>query len=320
MNEGAAQILVVDDHRQDNATLAELVALFNYETFCATSQEEALHILEHQGIDAAIFAIDSPINGFKIAQHIMAQERFRDLPLAFTTREDYDYPTLMEAQYYGGMFLHRKPYNDVELLAELSSMVRVKMLQDELKERMRELDHLASTDVLTGIYNRRMFFIRAAEEMARARRNESPYCMLYMDIDHFKQINDNHGHLAGDFILRSFAQIVEQAKRVSDVFGRIGGEEFIILLPDSGHDVGAMIAERIRSTIEDADINWVGKLIPVTISIGMLSVPAHVVTTSDELLKFADEALYAAKDGGRNRVVERDLDPAVLTARPFGFI
>ena len=320
MTEGAAQILVVDDKTEDCSSLAALVGLFNYETFVATSQEEALILLESKDIDAAILLIDAPINGFQIAQHIKSQEQYKDLPLAFTTTEDYDYPTLMEAQYYGGMFLHRKPYDDVELLATLSSMVRVKMLQDELKERMQELDHLASTDVLTGIYNRRMFFIRVAEEMARARRNESPYCMLYMDIDHFKGINDTHGHLAGDFILRSFAQIVDQAKRKSDVFGRIGGEEFIIMLPDAGFEEGAMIAERIRATIEETEINWVGKSIPVTISIGMLAVPANAVATSDELMKLADEALYEAKETGRNKVVEREMEAVAMAAKPFSFL
>ena len=320
MTEGAAQILVVDDNMDHNCLLAELVSLFNYETFCATTQDEAVRLLEEKGIDAAVITIDDPLNGFQIAQHIKSMEKYKDLPLAFTTSDDFDYPTLMEAQYYGGMFLHRKPYDDVELLATLSSMVRVKMLQDELKERMQELDHLASTDVLTGIYNRRMFFIRVAEEMARARRNESPYCMLYMDIDHFKSINDTHGHLAGDFILRSFAQLVDQTKRKSDVFGRIGGEEFVILLPDAGYEDGVMIAERVRATIEETDINWVGKRIPVTISIGMLSVPAQAVTTADELMKLADEALYEAKEGGRNRVVPRELEATEAVARPFGFL
>ncbi|MCB1218788.1 diguanylate cyclase [bacterium] len=310
----------MDDRAEDNCSLAELVGLFNYETFCATSQEEAVRLLQEKGIDAAVISIDSPINGFQIAQHIKGLDDYKDLPLAFTTSQDYDYPTLMEAQYYGGMFLHRKPYDDVEVLATLSSMVRVKMLQDELKERMQELDHLASTDVLTGIYNRRMFFIRVAEEMARARRNQSPYCVLYMDIDHFKGINDTHGHLAGDFILRSFAQLVDQAKRKSDVFGRIGGEEFVILLPDAGYDEGQMIAERIRATIEETDINWVGKAIPVTISVGMLAIPENAVATADELMKIADEALYEAKESGRNRVVSRELEIGDAVARPFGFL
>ena len=320
MKEGAAQILVVDDQSQDNFQLRELVELFNYEIYFASSQAEALEILDTVDIDAAILAIDPPVHGFQIAKYIKSLEKFSNLPLAFTTLIGYDYPTLMEAQYYGGMFLHHKPYDDVELLAEMSSMVRIKFLQDEIKQRMLELDHLASIDVLTGIYNRRMFFIRAAEEMARARRSESPYCLLYMDLDHFKQINDVHGHLAGDFILRSFARIVEQTKRVSDVFGRIGGEEFTILLPDAGHEEGTLIAERIRSTIEETDIMWLGQRIPLTVSIGMLSVAPNVVCNSDELLKNADEALYEAKESGRNRVAERKLEPVELTARPLGFL
>jgi diguanylate cyclase (GGDEF)-like protein len=213
----------------------------------------------------------------------------------------------MEAQFYGALFLIKKPFVDCEVLAQLSTMIRLKFLQDELKERMVELDRLASTDPLTGLYNRRMFFRRMEEELARAGRASDPMCLMYLDIDHFKQINDTYGHSAGDAVLKQIARLMQRTLRRGDVLGRIGGEEFLVYLPDTTGHSGQRIAERLRERVERATILYEDTQIKVTISIGVFFVEDPIGLGLDELVKASDELLYEAKSTGRNKVVYRGL-------------
>jgi diguanylate cyclase (GGDEF)-like protein len=208
----------------------------------------------------------------------------------------------MEAQFYRGLFLHHKPYNYCELLAQISSMVRIKLLQDELKEQMEELNRLASFDALTGLYNRRLFLLRLEEELSRAARRKLPLCLLYIDIDHFKLFNDTHGHAAGDAVLRQVAEIMARGLRKSDVLGRIGGEEFSILLPETTGQGGQLISERLRQRVAETPCHFDALQLNVTISIGTLWVTDAAAFDVDQLMRMADDALYAAKSGGRNRV------------------
>jgi diguanylate cyclase (GGDEF)-like protein len=165
---------------------------------------------------------------------------------------------------------------------------------DRLRE---ELEYLATHDPLTGVLNRRAFMEAAELELARCRRHGHVMSILLMDLDHFKQLNDTHGHLVGDQVLRDLVERIAPLLRRPDRLGRFGGEEFILLLPETNRDAAAVVAERIRAAVEAAD-----KLPPYTVSIG---VACNVVSDAglDPLLARADTALYEAKEGGRNRVV-----------------
>jgi diguanylate cyclase (GGDEF)-like protein len=300
-----ARLLMVDSDAAACEFVNDLASLYNYEIHACCQAEEALALIEKFEFDALLIGTDINGGGFLLSQSIRSLPQYEDTPVAFITSQDLDPLTLMEAQFYGGLFLHQKPFKEVELLAQLSTMVRIKFLQDELKERMRELDRLASTDVLTGLYNRRMFFIRFEEELARARRNQSGFCLVYIDIDHFKLTNDTYGHQAGDAILQRVSIAMGAHLRRSDVLGRIGGEEFAVLLPDTLAGPGAMIAERLRTDVESEEIAYDGQVIPTTISLGVFSVPEPGKLTIDQLIRQADEALYEAKHTGRNKIVMR---------------
>jgi len=186
-------------------------------------------------------------------------------------------------------------------------VVRIKTLQDELKARMSELDLLAATDSLTGLYNRRMFFKRMEEELARASRMQTPLCLAYIDIDYFKDINDTHGHLAGDAVLIQLSRVLNHVVRKADVVGRIGGEEFAVLLPDVDSNLGCEVAERIRSRVQAARFTYGDLTIRVTVSIGVLHVPDAASADVDMIMRIVDEGMYSAKRGGRNRVVTREM-------------
>ncbi|WP_148714361.1 sensor domain-containing diguanylate cyclase [Chitinolyticbacter meiyuanensis] len=190
-------------------------------------------------------------------------------------------------------------------------------LQRTVSERTRELQHanarlaeMATTDELTGLNNRREWQRRGAETMMLARRNGEPISLLMLDLDHFKSVNDNHGHLVGDLVLRAVSQACLATLRTTDNLGRWGGEEFVVMLPDTPLIEAARVAEKLRSNVAAAQVpDGDNDPITVTISIGVTTLrPAD--SDLDDLIKRADDALYAAKRAGRNRVV--------IDAEPLG--
>jgi len=164
-----------------------------------------------------------------------------------------------------------------------------------------EIYRMTIVDGLTQISNKRFLFESLEREIVRARRHARELCLLMFDIDHFKKINDLHGHLAGDFVLKELAQVVQQRIRRDEVFARYGGEEFSIVLPETSLTGAAALAESLRERIETHRFVFQGEDIPVTMSIGVAMLEEGERTASD-LVKRADERLFDAKRAGRNRV------------------
>ena len=166
-----------------------------------------------------------------------------------------------------------------------------------LQAQTAKLEELATTDALTGAYNRRKFNGLILAEIARVRRYEHPLSLLILDIDHFKRVNDTHGHEAGDEVLVVLAGLIRAGIRATDSLARWGGEEFVVLSPEVTVDEAMGLAERLRSAAGAYEYSFAGR---VTVSIGVAQHRAG--ETPDELFARADEALYAAKEGGRDRV------------------
>lgn len=182
------------------------------------------------------------------------------------------------------------------------------LLESKVKERTEQLEKanaalktLATTDVLTGAWNRRHFMETAENEIQRVLRSGAPVSVIMVDIDFFKKVNDTQGHAAGDDVLKEFVARCLGALRNVDVLGRIGGEEFSILLPDTAINAAVAAAERIRSVLEVSPISCGGTDIAITASLGVAQWAPH--ESVDDVLKRADAALYEAKHQGRNRVV-----------------
>jgi two-component system cell cycle response regulator len=186
---------------------------------------------------------------------------------------------------------------------------------DELDARYQmRLAEGALQDPLTGLYNRRHLDDRLGAELAGAQRHGRPVAVLMVDIDRFKEVNDDHGHLAGDEVLKMVAFILRGAVRKEDVLARYGGEEFVVVARETALDGARALAERIRRAVERSRVSWQGRELGATVSVGV-TVSAGLEEfvagkTERQVLEAADRALYLAKQGGRNRVVSVRLDPA----------
>jgi len=164
-----------------------------------------------------------------------------------------------------------------------------------------EIYRMTIIDGLTGIYNKRFFIDEIKRENARSQRYQRPLSLIMIDIDHFKQVNDNYGHLAGDHVLRSLCQVISSRSRREEVFSRYGGEEFAILIPETDLAGARQLAEQIRELVARNRFEFEGSVIPVTISIGIASTSGQQISDTD-FIAAADEKLYRAKHDGRNCV------------------
>jgi diguanylate cyclase (GGDEF)-like protein len=170
-------------------------------------------------------------------------------------------------------------------------------------EYHEEIYRLAIIDALTEIPNKRMLLEFLDRELARSARHARPLSVLFIDIDHFKEINDSHGHLGGDYTLRELASCVKAVVRREELFARYGGEEFVVVLPETAAETALALAERLRTIVETHPFQFEGKTYPITISLGIAATEGGEVITPGELIRRADEKMYLAKRGGRNLVI-----------------
>jgi diguanylate cyclase (GGDEF)-like protein len=182
-------------------------------------------------------------------------------------------------------------------------LFRYSLVDRRQEQLLRQLYESSKRDALTGVYNRQHFEERVAAELSYAHRHRTPLSLVMFDLDHFKKVNDTYGHQAGDAVLRHVAAIVTQRLRTEDVFARIGGEEFVVVLRGIDVRAAARVGERMRVAVATKPAHFEGLQIPVSISVGCASATCCKEPTSEALVEVADRRLYAAKHGGRNRVV-----------------
>lgn len=293
--------LVADDDTASRLLLQRVLSKWGYDVVTASEGEEAWKVLTSDSPpDLAVLDWMMPnLDGVEICRRVRALDLSSPPYLILlTSRGDkQDIATGLES---GASDYVQKPFDHDELRARLLVGRRFAELNRKLLETQRELQRQALTDPLTHIMNRRAILGRLAEEMARAPRQGLPMSIGVMDIDHFKMVNDQHGHAGGDLVLQSVVERALRALRAYDALGRIGGEEFLIVMPGVGYRDAAIVLERIRHIVRETPIELQGLQIMVTVSIGGA---VNAGETPDELLHLADEALYRAKGEGRDRVV-----------------
>ncbi len=301
------RILVADDMPLDRSILRLSLEKWDYDVVEAEDGSEAMDILvQDDAPSIAILDWMMPgISGPEICREIRRgnQARYTYI-LLLTSRDETD--DLIEGMQSGADDYIVKPVDLHELQVRLRAGRRIIELQDELIATREELRIQATRDFLTGIWNRGVITEKLNEEINRAARANGSLGVIMCDIDHFKKVNDAHGHPVGDSVLIEIAQRMQATLRTYDALGRFGGEEFLIVVPDATTEGIVVLAERIRRAVEEEPIETASGLVSVTVSLGTVAGPMEQSTTLKGLIDEADRALYRAKDGGRNRVESAD--------------
>jgi two-component system, cell cycle response regulator len=245
------------------------------------------------------------LDPLRLCSQLRSLDRTRFMPIMLIVDEGDDARIIRGLELGINDFVVR-PVDRQELIARLRTQVRRKRYNDRLRASVAETIEMAVTDGLTGLHNRRYLDSHLQTLFDRAVSRHRPLSVMITDLDRFKSINDSHGHDGGDDVLREFARRLRKNVRGIDLACRFGGEEFVVVMPDTDGQVAERVAERIRSEIEKAPfaIGRNGQMIAVTVSVGVSSLSRGVDSVA-ELMKRADLALYEAKNGGRNRVVAK---------------
>jgi two-component system cell cycle response regulator len=252
--------------------------------------------------------VSSNLEGYdplRLCSQLRSLERTRFIPMLVLAEQGEDDLVLRALELGVNDYLLR-PLDPNELVARCITQVRRKRYNDQLRQSLTMSVELAVTDALTGLNNRRYLDTHLETLVERSQRRGRPLSVLIADIDHFKLINDTHGHEGGDDVLRDFARRVRGAVRGADLACRFGGEEFVVAMPDTTPDIAAQVAERLRLAVAGQmfKVSATGADVAVTTSVGISSLDGEGDTAA-ALLRRADKALYDAKHGGRNRVVLR---------------
>jgi diguanylate cyclase (GGDEF)-like protein len=301
------RILVVDDNQDNVEIIATRLRFRGYEIIEASDGKQALSIIKHKTPDLILLDVMLPdIDGYEISRRIKNDTALPFIPIILVTARDSTQDKVAGLDAGADDYL-TKPINFPELEARVRSMLRIKRLQDELNEKNRELERLSISDGLTALFNHRHIHDLLAEEFERAIRSRDALTVAMFDLDRFKSVNDNYGHQAGDRVLQQFADILRNTARDIDKIGRYGGEEFMVILPETDLEQGAVFVERVRREVARHHFH-IGRDEPLhmTVSAGVATYPNEMVGSPETLIRFADEALYAAKARGRNRIVRFD--------------
>jgi len=299
----SGRVLIVDDRAASHERIAAMLAE-EQSVDVEADPSEALFRAADGNYDLLIVSLGlENFDALRLCSQLRSLDRTRNIPILAITEPDSNARMVRGLEIGVNDYLMR-PIDKNELLARARSQVRKRRYTERLRDNVQISIEMAITDALTGLFNRRYMESHLASLLEQASARGKPLAVLVLDIDYFKSINDSHGHDAGDDVLREFALRTKRSIRGIDLACRFGGEEFVVVMPETDIAVAAMVAERLRRRIaaEPFASNAGGNSIPVTISIGIAALRG-AEDNAASVLKRADQALYRAKRDGRNRVV-----------------
>jgi len=287
-------ILVIDDDASIHTAVERRLEGVVDEVLQADTPTKGLQIAIQDKPDVILLDVNMPqIDGFKVCRNLQENPTTRDIPIVFLTA-DKNPNNLAKALDAGASDYISKPFNAIELEARVRVALRTKHLIDLLQEKAR-------IDALTGLHNRAQMDDALVAATSAFHRTGQSFALVMIDLDHFKNINDTYGHAAGDEVLKKLATTFAANLRGPDILGRMGGEEFAVVLPECVIDAAEQAAERLRQILAKGEVPSAQGAITFTISIGVVGrTDGEDLTTA---LDRADKAMYAAKQGGRNRVI-----------------
>jgi len=302
MSAPSARILVVDDDPLQRQLIAAMLTGTGYVVDTAGDGREALERVRLGRPDVVVTDSEMPVmDGITLCRLIKGNELIHSTYVIFLSAHGATNAKVTALDVGADDYLV-KPADENELRARVRAGLRLQRALAELEAKNELLERLALTDPLTGLANRRAFEEALSTETARATRHGKPLSLLFLDLDHFKDVNDRHGHAVGDEVLSAVSDLLKRLGRRGDMSARIGGEEFAVILPQTSLPQAKLVAERIRAALEASPVGR-SQVVSVTTSIGCSSFDGSGTVASSALLRAADEALYRAKQAGRNRVV-----------------
>ncbi len=298
------KILVVEDSAVERKILASLLRKEGHEVIEAQDGEAAWTTLATAASRPELVISDwimPRMTGVELVKKIRSAEFFEYIYVILLTGNDSS-EDMQDGILAGADDYITKPFDPKELCTRLSICRRILGYQEKLA-------YMATHDMLTGLDLRSSLFRKAEQELKLAARNKRPMSFVMADIDHFKAINDRHGHHAGDLALVHFSKIIKGRLRASDLAGRIGGEEFLIILPETDIEGAVLVAENLRQSVEASPFRLTGgDEITITASFGVSGSMVTSETSIEEMTKLADDAMYSAKNSGRNKVCVNESD------------
>ena len=296
-----AHILVIEDKDFELRKMEETLHTDQHTVMGAENGSDAMELLSSHDFDLVIISLNlEGEDGLRLCSHLKSNERTRALPLVMVGGDD-DMDKIAHGLEIGVHDYLLRPIERSELLARTRTQIRRKRFQERLRATYEISLSMALTDSLTGLYNRRYLEVHLQKLLEKNKDSKKSLAVLMIDIDHFKPVNDMHGHKAGDEALKIFAQRLKDNLRSFDLVARLGGEEFVAILPDVSERRTYLVAERLRRAIAEVpfDVGAEAGPLDITTSIGgtIIDFEEHTV---QEVLERADKALYEAKEGGRN--------------------
>jgi diguanylate cyclase (GGDEF)-like protein len=300
------KVLIADEDAQHREHLAALLKPEDNTILFVDSGMDAMDVIESESPpDLILMDWNMPgLSGVEVATLMReTQEEYEPYVIILA---DYSHDEkIIQALSYGADDYIHKPVDADLFRAKLAVAERIVSMQEKLKRSNQMLEKLAYYDDLTGVLNRRAGNASFMVEVERCIRKDQNMAIAMVDIDHFKKINDTYGHQAGDKVLKIFAQFIQKTLRPYDIVCRYGGEEFLLILEIQGTAEAEQLFERVRERIATTDIQFQGQVINITASFGVYVVTPSTELSLDELVAVADEALYEAKQTGRNKVEVR---------------
>ena len=308
-------IVIVDDSPDNLRLLVEILHEQDYKVRPAPNGERALATIRKTPPDLILLDIMMPgKNGYEVCQELKDDPQTADIPVIFLSALN-DVSDKVKAFRAGGVDYITKPFQSEEVLARVRTHLKLRAQQkileiqnERLKEKKRlieeqakQLTIMATKDYLTGLSNRNDFLKKSGQEEQRFKRTGRPFSVLVLDIDHFKEVNDTHGHDCGDKVLVAVSRSLEQALRSQDILARWGGEEFTCLLPETGAKGARVAGEKIRKMVESSEHTCENIAIKVTVTVGACVYDGSF--SMEECIRRADAALYRGKNQGRNQIV-----------------
>ena len=295
------RILIVDDDPDSLSIIAEALRWDGYQVQTAISGPEGLDLIQRWNPDLILLDVNMPgMNGIETLKDLRQREQYVSVMfISGNTSTEH----VIEGLDSGGDDYIPKPFDPLELLARVRTQLRIKDLNDQLRSANDRLKELVDTDDLTGLYNMRSVYQRLESEIQRARRFGRQVCVVMMDMDYFKTVNDGHDHLFGSFVLSEVGAVIRRSIRNIDLGARYGGDEFLMILTETNAEGAAKFCERLRTTIGSHTFKSGKDEIQLTCSVGFAITPSgDNQTDARGLVRTADHALYEAKRIGRTCV------------------